>query len=262
MIKLITWNVNSVNVRLPHMEQLLASESPDILLLQEIKCEDHNFPTEFFENAGYNVVVSGQKSYNGVAICSKFVIDEVKLNFPGNPLESQKRFLEISLQLPGLGYSRIISLYAPNGAGVDHERFGEKIAFYRAFNAYLKDILRWDEFTIVGGDYNIAPGAEDVYDYKSLKGTLCCSDDEIALFQMIENYGYSDIFRSMHPDKIEFTWWDYRGNGFAHNKGYRIDHFLGSPRVIEQCQNCYVNSNIRAMERPSDHAPLVMVLGK
>lgn len=261
MAKIISWNVNSINARIEHAAHLIKTESPDIILFQELKCESHKMPLDIFEDAGYNVVINGQKSYNGVAIASRFPIEDVKYDFPHNPIPEQKRYIEIECIIPSLGFCRVASLYAPNGGDVTHERFAQKTSFYDAFCEYSKSLLSFDETTIIGGDYNIAPLPIDIYDYKKLKGTLCCSDTEIAYFRQLVNYGYEDLYRILHPDSTDFTWWDYRGNGFAHNKGYRIDHFLTSSKATENATQCYVNTDIRALERPSDHAPLVAVFG-
>lgn len=254
-MKIATWNINSIRIRLESLREFLIEENPDILLLQELKCETEKFPLEELADLPYNCYVHGQKSYNGVAILSKFPADEFVTDFPKNPCQEQARFIEISLQTP-IGYLQIVSLYAPNGSVVGSDKFEAKLQFYDQFIDYL---TTKKSPIIIGGDFNIAPFDIDVYSPTDLSDTTCFTYSEQQRFRTILNSGFEDLYRLFHPDKQEFSWWDYRGGAFEKNKGMRIDMLLGPAIIADKLQECYMVYNTRAKLKPSDHVPVVGV---
>jgi exodeoxyribonuclease-3 len=256
-MKIATWNVNSVKMRFQHLRDFLTETNPDIVSLQEIKCETEKFPYEELSDLPYNYYVHGQKSYHGVAILSKFRADEVINNFPNNPCPGESRFLEICAQT-NMGFYRFISLYAPNGGAVGSHTFDMKLEFYSAFNDYLLLKKSFDEKLIIGGDFNIAPFDIDVYSPKDLENTTCFTLAERKQLRTILNSGFEDLYRMMHPDKQEFSWWDYRSRAFQHNRGMRIDLLLGSSNVVGSLHHCYIDHSVREKNNPSDHAPVVV----
>ncbi len=257
MVKIITWNINSIRSRTNHLLDLIKNEEPDLLLLQEIKCEDHSFPYSLFEGH-YNIKIHGQKSYNGVAIFSKFPIDDLKISFPNNICEDQARFIEISCNTTS-GYSRIISLYAPNGSEVGSDKFLTKLNFFNHFIKYLEDIKSIEENVIIGGDFNIAPFDIDVYSPDNLASSVCYTLEERHKMRTILNIGYQDLYRLYNQSKQEYSWWDYRNQGFQKNLGMRIDTIIANPLAANKLSNCYINSTYREQEKPSDHAPVVAI---
>lgn len=256
MFKIATWNVNSIRSRLGHVTDFLQEQDPCILLLQETKCTNDQFPHEQFSALPYNISIYGQKSYNGVAIFSKYPIDEVKTDFAGNPCPEQARFLEITCQTP-IGYSRIISVYVPNGGEVASDKFAMKLEFLSALTSYLSTIENADENLIIGGDFNVAPFDIDVYDPAALVNTTCFTEVEKNKMRILLNEGFEDLYRLKHPDEQEFSWWDYRAAGFARNLGMRIDFLLGNGNVLGKLRACYMDKSHRGKPQPSDHIPVV-----
>ncbi|MES2215394.1 MAG: exodeoxyribonuclease III [Pseudomonadota bacterium] len=259
-LKLASWNVNSIRSRIEHVLLFLNKEDPDILLLQETKCEDVGFPEESFLGHPYNISKFGQKSYNGVAVLSKMPVDEIKTNFPGNPCEDQARFIEITCQT-SIGYTRIISVYVPNGGSIGSDKFAIKLQFYDALTNYLTSIKRSDEHLIIGGDFNVSPFDIDVYSPQDCANTLCFSGIEKNKFRSLLNSGFEDLYRLYAPHAQEFSWWDYRAGAFAKDLGLRIDMILASPHSADMLLNCYIAKYYRTLEKPSDHAPVVAVFG-
>ncbi len=261
MLKIATWNVNSIRSRLVHVQDFLKENRIDILLLQELKCENHQFPQEIFEEMGYNMAIHGQKSYNSVAILSRFSLEDIKTNFPSCPDPSQARYVEAVISLPNNDAMKLISVYVPNGMEVGSEKFLYKLDFLENFTKHLKNELSLDMKIVVGGDFNIAPTDSDIYKASGFESGLCVSPQERAHFQKMLNLGYSDAYRSKNPNKIEFTWWDYRESSWQQNKGLRIDHFLLSPEAQDQLLSCHIDMEFRSREKPSDHAPVIIELG-
>jgi exodeoxyribonuclease-3 len=250
-------------MRLQHLIELLQNDKPDIVLLQETKCENEKFPTNALGDLGYNVYIHGQKSYNGVAILSKFRADDgaedIKYSFYGNPIAEQARFLEITA-MTSIGFCRIISLYAPNGGEVDSDKFESKLKFYDALTAYLEGIKSFDEKLIIGGDFNIAPFDIDVYNPKKLLNTTCFTLAEKEKMRILLNTGFDDLYRVHNINKQEFSWWDYRAGSFEQNKGMRIDTLLATSNVVEMLDKCYIDYNMRSKQKASDHSPVIAEL--
>lgn len=255
MAKIASWNINSVRLRIDHILDFLKYEDPDILLLQELKCEDTNFPYEALSDK-YNIRIYGQKSYNGVAILSKFTIDDVKTTFANNPCKDQARFIEISCKMD-IGYSRVVSIYCPNGAEIGSDKFASKMAFFDHFTKYLADIDNMDENIIVGGDFNIAPFDIDVYSPKDLENSVGYSLEERQKMRRILNVGYHDLYRIHNPKTQEYSWWDYRSQSFSKNLGMRIDAIIGNSIAADKLSNTYIAKSYREKDKPSDHAPVI-----
>lgn len=255
-MKIATWNINSVKIRLNHLRNFIFAENPDILLLQEIKCETEKFPFEELSDLPYNIYVHGQKSYNGVAILSKFPADEIIKDFAYNSCSDQARFLEMQVLTP-IGMCRVISLYAPNGSVIGSDKFVAKLQFYTNFINYLSSEKSIEEKIIIGGDFNIAPFNIDVYSPNAFKDSVGFTLEEKKHFRTILNLGFEDLYRLSYPQKQEFSWWDYRAGAFEQNKGMRIDMLLGSNNIVDYLENCYMDYNLRTKERPSDHIPVI-----
>jgi len=247
-MKIASWNVNSLNVRLPHVLEWLAEAKPDVLALQETKMTDDKFPAEAIEEAGYHVCFSGQKTYNGVAIISKAAASEVCVGIPGLD-DEQKRMIAITCD--GV---RIINCYVPNGQEVDSEKYAYKFRWLESFRPYLADELARHAKLILLGDINIAPADIDVHNPDRWRGSIMCSQPEREMFASILGLGLSDAIRALEPDTHIYTWWDYRLNAFPRGWGLRIDHILASDTMTSIA--CGVDTDMRARERPSDHAPV------
>jgi exodeoxyribonuclease-3 len=259
MVSVATWNVNSIKSRLEHLSQWLKDASPDIVCLQETKTIDDAFPFVEIEELSYNVVIHGQKTYNGVAILSKFPIDDVIKGLPGDETDEQARYIEAVISLPDKAL-RVASVYVPNGSEVGSEKFAYKMAFFDRLKHHMQSLLSYREICVIGGDYNVAPKDMDVYDTVSLAGSVCFHPDEQAKFRNLEHLGYYDAYRTMHPKKQEFSWWDYRGGSWQAGKGLRIDHLLLSPQAIDKLKNCVIDMAPRGKEKPSDHTPVICYL--
>ncbi|MGI4775640.1 MAG: exodeoxyribonuclease III [Janthinobacterium lividum] len=256
-MKIATWNINSVKIRTQHLLDFISEVNPDILMLQELKCETDKFPYEELSHLPYNLYVHGQKSYNGVAILSKFRADEVIYNFPSNPLSEQSRFLEVTVQTP-IGFCRIICLYAPNGGEAYSDKFEAKLQFFDSLNNYLESIKTFEEKLIIGGDFNISPFDMDVHSVTELEDKTCFTLVERDRLRALLNLGFEDQFRLLNPQLQEFSWWDYRSGAFEHNKGMRIDMILTSANATGNFSKCYIDYEMRAKIKPSDHAPVIL----
>lgn len=250
-MKIATWNVNSLRVRLPQVLEWLAINKPDIFALQETKLPDPDFPEAEIREAGYHVVFSGQKTYNGVAILSREPMTEVVKDFPSfnDPL---RRVLAVTVE-----DIRIINLYIPNGQSIDSEKYIYKLEWLQHLQIFLKEELTRHPKMIILGDFNIAPQDIDVHDPKSWEGQVLVSAKERDAFQKILQIGFNDCFRMLFPEEKMFSWWDYRLNAFKRNLGLRIDHILVSHALASECQACYIDKNPRMHERPSDHTIVI-----
>lgn len=250
-MKIATWNVNSIRVRLPHVLDWLGQHRPDVLCLQETKVTDEDFPAAEFGQAGYAAVFSGQKTYNGVATLSRQPARDVVRALPRAD-GTQKRLLAASID--GV---RIVNVYVPNGEAVGSDKYGYKLAWLKALKAWLKSELEEHARLAVLGDFNIAPEERDVHDPKLWEGSVLFSDKERAAFQALVAAGLADTFRRFDQPPMSFTWWDYRMGAFRRNYGLRIDHILASRALASACQSCRIDTAPRGLERPSDHAPVI-----
>ena len=250
-MKIATWNVNSLNVRLPHVLEWLAAQQPDVLVLQEIKQVTEAFPAGEIAEAGYQSIANGQKTYNGVAIISRNQADDSVLEFPDFD-DPQRRVLAATID--GV---RVVDLYIPNGSEVGSEKYAYKLAWLDTLHGFLSDEMSRHEKLVVLGDFNIAPADADVHDPEKWGDAILCSPAERQALQGLLDLGLTDVFRNFeHPEKT-FSWWDYRAAGFRRNAGLRIDLILTSDVMTKACTSSYVDREPRAWERPSDHAPVV-----
>ena len=251
MLKIATWNVNSLRVRLPQVLRWLARGQPDLLALQETKLTDADFPLREFQEVGYRALYAGEKTYNGVAILSHAEGTEVTTDLPGLA-DPQRRVL-------GATYAgvRVLNLYVPNGASLDSDKYGYKLGWLDALARGLTAELRRHDRLVLLGDFNIAPEDRDVHDPSAWVGSVLVSDPEREAFQRLLGLGLCDTFRLHHEEGGAFTWWDYRGAAFRRNLGLRIDHVLASPALCEVCGDCRIDREPRSWERPSDHTPVV-----
>jgi exodeoxyribonuclease-3 len=247
--RLSTWNVNSLKVRLPHLLDWLARAKPDVVCLQETKTEDKSFPLAEIEAAGYRVIYSGQKTYNGVAILSRTALSAEARGIP-DFADDLKRVIAATV-----GGVRVVCLYAPNGQEPGSEKYAYKLRWYEALTTWLKKEV--DGKTAVLGDLNIAPEPRDVHDPKRWEGKIHFSEPERAAFRALIELGYQDAFRLFEQPEKQFTWWDYRLAAFQRGWGLRIDHILLSPTLAKHCAACAIDVEPRKLERPSDHAPVL-----
>jgi exodeoxyribonuclease-3 len=250
-MKIATWNVNSLKVRLPHVLDWLASEQPDVLCLQETKLTDENFPADDIRSAGYEVVYSGQKTYNGVATISRSAATQVITDVPGLD-DPQRRILGTTID--GV---RVLNLYVVNGQEVGSEKFDHKLHWLSKVTDYIGTQLRDHERFIVLGDFNIAPADEDVHDPEAWHERILCSTPEREALGRMLGLGLLDTFRLFPQEEKSFSWWDYRAAAFRRNMGLRIDLILASQSLVENCTACHIDKAPRRLERPSDHTPVV-----
>jgi len=253
-MKLATWNVNSLKVRLPHVIDWLKTNQPDMLCLQETKLTDENFPIKEIAEAGYESIFSGQKTYNGVAILSKQKGLEVVTAFP-DFVDEQKRIIAATF-----GDLRIVSVYVPNGESVGSDKYDYKMRWLPSLTRWLQRELKVYRKLALLGDFNIAPEDRDVHDPELWEGKVLCSQTERSAFGDLLKLGLSDSFRLFDQPEKAFTWWDYRMMAFRLNRGLRIDHILLSADLARDCAACIIDKSTRKLERPSDHAPVLVEL--
>lgn len=250
-IKIATWNVNSLRVRLPHVLLWLSQVQPDVLALQEIKLLDADFPYAEIAAAGYQAVVSGQKAYNGVAILSRVAPTDVVTDIP-SWADPQRRILAATV----LGI-RVINLYVPNGESLASEKYVYKLRWLTEMHTYLASELALRSPMVVLGDFNIAPTDLDVHDPVLWQDSVLCDALGRQKLADICHLGLQDCFRLLNPTEKSFSWWDYRMNAFKRKMGLRIDHILADTALATHCTRCYIDATPRGWERPSDHAPVV-----
>ena len=254
-MKIATWNVNSIRARLEPALAWLKQTAPDVVCLQEIKCQDEQFPREPFESLGYNCAVHGQKSYNGVAILSKYPLEDITPRLPGGEGDDHSRYLEAVVS-GAKGVVRVASIYAPNGNPVESPKFDYKLAWLERLNRHAANLLAAEEPVVLMGDYNIIPQDKDAHNPKGwIKDALFQPQSKAAL-RRIENLGYSDAFRTLHPEGGHYTFWDFFGS-WERDNGIRIDHILLSPQAADRLSACEIDRHVRGdSEKPSDHVPI------
>jgi len=250
-VKLATWNVNSLNVRLPQVLAWLEEQRPDVLALQETKLEDHRFPADAFAALGYSAAFSGQKTYNGVALLSRLPLEDVQVGVPG--LEDEQRRV-IAATVGGV---RVVCLYVPNGQAVGSDKYAYKLEWLAAVREWLREELAAHGRLAVMGDFNVAPEDRDVHSPKRWEGQVLVSGPEREAFRALLDLGLHDAFRLHEQPERVFSWWNYGRLAFPRNWGLRIDHVLVSAALAGECQSCTVDLEPRRHERPSDHAPVV-----
>lgn len=253
-MKLATWNVNSLKVRLPHVLDWLAANPVDVLCLQETKQQDEDFPHAALHAAGYHSLFSGQKTYNGVAILSRELASDLQLGIP-DFADTQKRVIAATINS-----IRVVCVYVPNGQSVDSDKYHYKLTWLTALHNWLQQELTRYPKLVVLGDYNIAPEDRDVHDPVAWQGNVLVSERERQHFKNMIEYGLHDSFRLFEQDEKSYSWWDYRMMGFRRNHGLRIDHILISKALVPLCKSCVIDKAPRKLERPSDHTPVVVEL--
>lgn len=228
----------------------------DILLIQETKVMDEQFPAMELEDLGYNLAIHGQKTYNGVCIASKYPLEDVLRGLPGDDSDVQARYIEAVASVNGAAI-RVASAYVPNGQAVDSDKFPYKLKFYDRLYAHWAERMTYREIAVLGGDFNCAPSPIDVYDAKALDGTVCYHPAERERLRALFNLGLYDAWRAKHPGEQHYSWWDYRAGSYERRLGLRIDHLLLSAQAMDRLEDCVIDEGPRAQERPSDHAPVV-----
>ncbi|MDE2578476.1 MAG: exodeoxyribonuclease III [Hyphomicrobiales bacterium] len=250
-----SWNINSVRLRLPLLLGYLRETSPDVLCLQELKCEDAQFPRMEIEDAGYNCLVHGQKSWNGVAILSKGPLEEARRGLPGDENDAHARYLEATTPF-GAGVLRVASIYLPNGNPVGTEKFAYKLAWMARLNAHARQLLAWEEPLVLAGDYNVMPAPEDVYDPVGWADDALFRLETREQFRSLANLGFTDALRAVTDAPKQYTFWDYQALAWQKNKGLRIDHLMLSPQAADRLKSVTIDKAMRAKEKPSDHVPI------
>ena len=254
-MKVASWNVNSINMRLPHVLDWLAAHKPDALMLQELKCMDEKFPVKDIEAAGYNVAVHGQKTWNGVAILSPHPIEDVIKGLPGDDSDEQSRYLEATIN--GL---RVASIYLPNGNPVDSEKYPYKLAWFDRLITQAQKLLASEQPVVLAGDYNIIPEDRDCYDPAVWAEDALFRLESRRKFRSLMNLGFTDAFRAVNDDDHQYTFWDYQAGAWPKDHGIRIDHLLLSPQAADRLESCAIDRAPRAAEKASDHTPIFAVL--
>ena len=249
-MKIATWNVNSLKVRLPQVLAWLDEQQADILALQELKLEQDKFPIEAFADLGFQTAWLGQKTYNGVAIISKKPLANVQCNMP-NFADPQSRFIAATVD-----NLRVVCVYCVNGESLESDKFQYKKQWFNALSGCLKQELAQYQNVVVLGDFNIAPDDIDVAEAEKHAGKILCSNEERQWFQNLLALGFTDAVRFLAKDEKIYTWWDYRMNAFRRNLGMRIDHILLTPNLMQKTTKYQIDKTTRAAERPSDHAPV------
>jgi exodeoxyribonuclease III len=253
-VKIATWNVNSLRVRLPHLLDWLAAHSPDAMCLQETKCEEANFPAAELLAAGYCAIHNGQRTYNGVAILARADPAGVCRGIP-EFADEQSRVIAADIDAV-----RVVSVYVPNGQSVGSDKYAYKLRWFEALAKWLQGELATSPRLAVLGDFNVAPEDRDVHDPAAWEGQVLFSEPERAALRALFDLGLADAFRLFEQPGKSFSWWDYRMGAFRRNMGLRIDHVLLSPALARACRSCAIDTAPRRLERPSDHAPVVCEL--
>lgn len=251
-MKIATWNVNSIAIRLEQVLAWLKTHDIDVLCLQETKCVDEKFPLEEIRNNGYNAAFMGQKSYNGVAILSKHSIEDVQYNFPDDDAEAPKRLIAATVN-----NIRIVNTYIPNGTELWTDKFTFKLDWLQRLRNFFEETCAKDSDVLLCGDFNVAPDERDVWSVKNWEGKLHFSKPERAAMHHVKQWGFTDVFRQMNGDLQEFSWWNYREGAFTKNHGLRIDHIWTSESLAAKCVGCWIDKEPRTWERPSDHTTVV-----
>ena len=259
-MKIATWNVNSIKARLENTLAWLKEASPDVLCLQELKCEDGAFPSQPFEDAGYNILLHGQKTYNGVAILSRMPGEDVLRGLPGEPDDLHARYLEATF-VSGPGAVRVASIYLPNGNPPDTEKFAYKLRWMDRLRQRAKALLASEEPVVLAGDFNVIPTRLDARFPDAWVEDALFRPESRSKFRSMVNLGYTDAVRQVHGDTPGlYTFWDYQAGAWQKNNGIRIDHLLLSPQAADRLVGAQIDKHVREWDRPSDHVPVIVTL--
>jgi exodeoxyribonuclease-3 len=251
-MRIATWNVNSLRARLELVLDWLKQDGPEVVCVQETKVTDDLFPVEPLAEVGYHAVFTGQKTYNGVAILSRFPLQDVTLALPEAPRADEKRFIAATVQ--GL---RVINVYVPNGQAVGSPKFAYKLAWMERLRTFLATTYTLETPLVLCGDFNVAPEPRDVYDAEKVEGRILFHPEERAAFARLLDWGLRDTLRLHHDEGGLYSWWDYRAAAFRRNMGFRIDHMLVTPPMAERCTAVTLQRELRRRPKPSDHIPVV-----
>lgn len=254
-MKIATFNVNSLKVRMENLKVWLKEADPDVVCLQETKSTDETFPRAELEDLGYNLAIHGQKTYNGVALISKHPLEDVRIGLPGDESDEQARYIEAVISA-GDTVLRVASIYLPNGNPVDTEKFPYKLRWMERLKAHAAELLTYEEPLVLAGDYNVIPTADDVYDEKAWEGDALTQPQSRAALREIINLGFTDAFRACHNEPHRYTFWDYQAGRWQKGQGIRIDHLLLSPQAADRLTACDIDIAPRGREKPSDHTPI------
>jgi exodeoxyribonuclease-3 len=249
-MKVATWNVNSVKARLGALFEWLQTATPDVVLLQETKCIDTEFPRLELESQGWHLAIRGQKTYNGVAVLSRLPIEEEVRELAGD--DGEARYIEAKLA----NGVRVASLYVPMGQSTESDRFPFKLAFLDALRERASQLLTTEEPFVLGGDFNVAPEEGDVFDVHAMEGQVLFHPEERKRFRRLLTLGLTDAFRAVHSEPHRFSWWDYRGGAWQRDQGLRIDHLLLSPQAADRLTSAGIDKTPRGKEKCSDHTPV------
>jgi len=255
VLKIATWNVNSVRQRIGNLAGWLRSASPDIVCLQEIKCIDEAFPAGEIEALGYNVATHGQKTFNGVAILSRLPFDEVTRGLPGDDSDGQARYIEAVVSVAG-GALRVASIYLPNGNPLGTEKFPYKLRWMERLNRHAAALRAFEEPLVLAGDYNVIPEPEDAKEPDLWRGDALFQPESRGAFRALKNLGFTDALRATTDAPGLYTFWDYQAGAFQKNNGIRIDHLLLSPEAADRLTAAGIDRDERAQDKPSDHVPV------
>ena len=255
-MKIATWNVNSVRIRVEAASQWLKEANPDVVCLQELKCQHDQFPREAFEALGYNCAVHGQKSYNGVAILSKRPMEDVTPRLPGDDEDNHSRYMEALIPGDRGATVRVASIYAPNGNPIGTDKFAYKLAWLERLDRRAKQLLATEEPVALMGDFNVIPQPEDCYDPKAWMKDALFQPESRAALRKVEYEGYTDAFRACDAQPNQYTFWDYMAGAWQKDHGIRIDHILLSPQAADRLKRCAIDKQVRGREKPSDHVPI------
>ncbi len=256
-MKIASWNVNSLRVRLQQTLDWLEQTKPDALCLQELKLTDDDFPTEAFKEIGYHSIFTGQKTYNGVAIISQSELTNVVKDLP-NYKDAQRRYIAADITNGETTPIRLINVYVPNGQSLDSDKFQYKREWFKQLQLSIRHQLREYQNLVLVGDFNITPSDADVHDPIKWQGKIHCSDIERLMLQKLLSEGLFDTYRKFNDSTDQFSWWDYRTDGYSRNEGLRIDLILSSSKLLDAAISCEIDEGPRKLERPSDHTPVVV----
>lgn len=258
-MRIATWNVNSIRQRLDHLTRWLGEAQPDIVCLQELKCMDDAFPAGDIEALGYNVAVSGQKTFNGVAILSKMPMEDIRIGLPGDADDLQARYIEAVVS-HSKGVVRVASIYLPNGNPLGTEKFPYKLAWMDRLITHAKGLLALEETLVLAGDYNVIPTPLDARHPEKWVNDALFQPESRERFQTLKALGLTDSVRQCLPDEPVYTFWDYQAGARQRNDGIRIDHLLLSPEATSALAGVRIDEHVRDWEKPSDHVPVVIDL--
>ncbi len=258
-MRIATWNVNSIRQRTEQLAAWLAERQPDIVCLQETKCLDDAFPRQAFESLGYNLAVHGQKTFNGVAILSRFKFDEVTPGLPGDDSDDHARFLEATVST-GNGVVRVASIYLPNGNPPNTDKYSYKLNWMRRLSHYAQERLKLEEPLILAGDYNVIPTAADVHNPALWVNDALFLPETREAFRSFASLGLTDAIRAVSDDPGLYTFWDYQAGAWQKNWGIRIDHMMLSPQAADRLTGAGTDKHVRSWEKPSDHVPVYIDL--